>query len=406
MKIVMITPDSYMIDRRILLEAKTLVQAGHSVILLAGFECPEEEHYVLDGIEIYRYKYDWDDERLKKIRAMLPDNDKIKMFVNKVFMRLARKFFEINPFDQFMITKLLQFDADVYHVHDLPCLKAGIQAARKKGAKLVYDAHELYYAQDVLPISLQRKYFKDEKKYIRYPDVVITVNPFIAGLMAERYHIKEPKVIMNCTELPDGFTSYTGNIVKEKGGIPSDWKVVLYQGWISPERNIETLIKGVSFFPEDTCLALVGYGEYEATLRKLAEELGVLERVFFLGKVPSHEMLYYSVGADIGVIPYRPIDDNHRYCSPNKLFEYVLAGVPIITDDLPFFQMMQEKYGFICVTDMGSPEAFGRTVTELLSSNQKLSSMRINCKRAAEELNWEVEGKKLLEIYKHIATKK
>lgn len=401
MKIVMITPDSQMIDRRILLEAKTLVQAGHSVTLLAGFECSEEEYYIQDGIEIHRYKYDWDDERLKRIRALLPDNDKIKMFVNKAFMKLARTFFEITPFDQFMITKLLQFDADVYHVHDLPCLKAGIQAARKKRVKLVYDAHELYYAQDVLPVSLQKKYFEDEKKYIKYPDVVITVNQFIAGLMAERYGVKTPKVIMNCTELPKGFQN-NKNKLKEKGNIPCDWKVVLYQGWISPERNIETLIKGVKYFPEDVCLVLIGYGEYEDKLKQIARDINVEEKVFFLGKVSSDEMLHYSTGADIGVIPYQPIDDNHLYCSPNKLFEYVLAGVPIVTEDLPFFRFIKEKYGCILTTNMSSPETFGETIEETFLSKGKLIDIKSKCEEAAKELNWDIEGKKLLDIYNNL----
>lgn len=403
MKIVMITPDSYMIDRRIILEAKTLVQAGHSVTLLAGFECHEEEHYNDSGIEIYRYKYDWDDERLKKIRSYLPDNDKVKMFVNRAFMFLAKRLFNINPFEQFMVSRLEGFEADVIHVHDLPCLKVAVHVASKKNIPLVYDAHELYYAQDILSRRLQRLYYQLEKKLIRNPNEVITVNPFIAKLMSERYGIAEPNVIMNCTEVPKNFNKEANKrLLREKGNIPDDFKIVLYQGWISPERNIETLVKGVKYFPQNTCLAIIGYGEYENVLKEIAAKEGVSNKVFFLGKVPSEEMLNYSVGADLGVIPYRPIDDNHLYCSPNKLFEYVLAGVPVITDKLPFFELMQEKYGFITTTDMGSLEAFGKDAANLLNDSSRIEQLKQNCNKAAQELNWDKEGEKLLEIYKKL----
>lgn len=406
MKIVMLTPDCQMIDRRILLEAKSLVNAGHELTLLAGFECQRQESYAEEGVRIHRLQYDWDDELLKKIRRKLPQNDKLRMFVNRAYMSAAGRFFEISPFDRFMMTRAMEFDADVYHVHDLPCLKAGYFAAKKKNVRLVYDAHELYYAQEILPPATRKQYFKLEKKYIRYPDAVITVNPFIARLMAERYNVKEPDVIMNCTDKPKDFRPEgAAKKLRSKGSIPESMKVVLYQGWISPERNIETLVRGVKWFPEDTCLALIGYGEYEKKLRQIAEEEKTGKKVFFLGAVPNEEILNYTAGADIGVIPYLPIDDNHLYCSPNKFFEYIIAGVPVVTADLPFFRMMNEKYGAVVTTDMASPQAFGETVKNLVSGKNRLSEVKSNCAKAAFELNWDREKDKLHAIYRKIEEK-
>lgn len=403
MKIVMLTPDCYMIDRRILLEAKSLIKAGHQVTLLAGFETAKEEHFEQDEIRIHRYVYDWDDERLKTIRKKFPNNEKLQLFVNKAYMFLAKRFLEVSPFEQFMISKALEFEADVYHIHDLPCLKAGYYAAKKRNVPLVYDAHELYYAQEVLPARLQKSYFFLEKKYIRYPDVVITVNPFIARLMAERYQISEPQVILNCTEIPNNFDPQTTKSqLREKGKIPNDYKVVLYQGWISPERNLETLIKSVKYFPEHTCLAIIGYGDYELTLRQIAEQEGLTDKIFFLGKIPSEEILNYSAGADLGVIPYQPIDDNHLYCSPNKLFEYIIAGVPVIANKLPFFDLINNQYGIIENADMSSPEALGKTVSKLISNPSKLEKLKNLCYEAGQQLNWTNESNKLLTIYHQI----
>ena len=404
MNIVMLTPDCYMIDRRIILEARTLIKAGHKVIILAGFETAKEEHFEQDGIEIHRYCYDWDDERLKRIRAKLPPNENLLRLVNKIYMFLAKRVFEISPFDQFIISKALQFTADVYHIHDLPCLKAGWYAARLSNVPLIYDAHELYYAQEVLPVKLQRIYFALEKKYIKYPNIVITINEFIALLMAERYQIAKPQVIMNCTEITSNFQPEKAKQrLQEKGKIPEQYKIVLYQGWLSSERNIGTLIQGVKWFPDNSCLVIIGYGNYEATLREITQQEGVAEKVFFLGEVPSDEMLNYSAGADIGVIPYLPIDDNHLYCSPNKFFEYVLAGVPIIAEDLPFFKKMKDEYGVIETTNMGSPQSFGILVSQLLSQPKLLDKMKESCHQAGKELNWANEGQKLLSLYKNIS---
>ncbi len=398
MKVLMVTPDCFMIDRRIILEAKTLINAGYEVTLLAGFECSEETHYLKDGISIYRYKYDWEDKRLERISSFLPRSK----FLNKCYSRLIKPFYEMTAFEYFMLEKISQFEADVYHAHDFPCLKAAVYAARKRKIPLIYDAHEIYYSQRMFPDAVQQKYFKEEKKYIKYADIVITVNQFISDIMAKQYKTT-PEVIMNCAEMPVNFNpAESYRLLKNKIKVAADWKIILYQGWLSPERNIEALIKGVRFLPDKCCLVIIGYGEYEGMLRKIASEEKVQEKIFFLGKISPDEILHYTAGADIGVIPYLPIDENHRYCSPNKFFEYILAGIPVITNNSFFFRAMNEKYGVVHTIDTFSPEKFAQAVTEMLFNKSKFNEMKNNCYKAAKELNWDVEGKKLLSVYNRL----
>jgi glycosyltransferase involved in cell wall biosynthesis len=389
----MITPDCQMIDRRILQEATTLIAAGHSLTLLAGFECAAPDSSVQDGIRIHRFTYDWDDERLKKIRAFLPD-DRLKKIVNRAFMAWARRFADPSPFDRFILAQAEQHRADVVHVHDLPALKPGVLLARKWGVPLVYDAHELYYAQQVLPEHLQQKYRRLEAELIGQATVVITVNEFIAALMARRYSVQLPRVIYNATEVPAGDLS--GDELRRR--MPGAGPIVLYQGWISGERNLDTLVRAMAEVPPPTRLAVIGYGEHERVLVQLARDLGVIDRVHFLGRVPSEEMLRYTVGADLGVIPYLPIDDNHRYCSPNKFFEYVLAGVPVLTHELPFFRMMRDRYGVVACGDLSTPSSCARAIRELID-DRRLAAMRERCRAAGSRLNWGVESEKLLQIY-------
>lgn len=403
MKVCMITPDSYMIDRRIILEAKALVNAGHSVTLLGGFECKAEEEYEDEGVKIFRFVYDWNDSRLQRLLQKLPKNEKLRRMVSVFFMRGLQAYLPITAFEHFMVEKLMAVEADVIHVHDLPCLKVGAYVAAQKNIPLVYDAHEIYYSQDVLPEKTRKKLFRTEKKYIGRCQTVITVNEFIAELMAKRYGIPKPEVIMNCTSVPENLVQFQeNNIFQEQYGVGKDTKIVLYQGWISPERNIGALVESVKYFPEHVMLALVGYGEYAEELKQIAAKEQTQDKILFTGEVPNEQILQYTAAADLGVIPYEPIDENHLYCSPNKLFEFVVGELPFICNDLPFLRAVKDKYGVLETAVMKDPSSIAETVKNLLLNQDKWIKLKQNCKKAKQELNWEVESRKLVSIYRQL----
>jgi glycosyltransferase involved in cell wall biosynthesis len=400
MHVLMLTPDAQMIDRRILQEARTLVGAGHRVTLLAGFECREPKSYVQDGIEIHRLTYDWDDERLKRIRSKLPAHDGIRRVANRAFMLVAKRLFTLNPFCQFVFEHALKYRPDVIHVHDFPMLKIGVLAAEQLDVPLVYDAHEIYYAQDVLPAKVQRQYRREEHKYIGRARHVITVNDFIADIMAERYAIPKPHVLHNAADELTPAVRDGRSKLRER--IPHDGPMLLYQGWMSPERNIEAIVKAMPHVDPAAKLAMVGYGAQEPVLKQIAHDLNVTDRVHFLGQIDSGELAAYTRGASLGLIPYLPIDENHHFCSPNKFFEFVVGGVPILAHDLPFFRMMGKRHGVVDVTNFAEPTAVAASINGLLKSG-KLATMQSACREAGQVLNWRVEGGKLLKIYESIA---
>ncbi|GAB4172252.1 MAG: glycosyltransferase [Coleofasciculaceae cyanobacterium] len=403
MKVLMLTPDSAMIDRRILLEAETLVNSGYSVTLLAGFECEKEEHYTYKGINIHRYQYDWDDERLKKIRKFLMNwfrRESLVALVNRFYMALARRFFEVTPYETFVIARAEQFQAGIVHVHDLPCLKIGAILAQKWKVPLVYDAHEIYYEQNCLPIRSQRLLERTEARYIDKVNLMITVNEAIAQYFQSKYSIAHPLVLMNCTNLPEkGIHPNARQELRCQLGLDTNTTIILYQGWISNERNLDTLVKSAAFFPPNAVLVIIGYGAYEATLKQIVTEQNLEKQVFFLGKVPSDEILNFTAGADIGVIPYLPIDLNHELCSPNKFFEYVLAGVPIITHKLPFFEQMAAQYGGVLVGDMSTANSIAEVINKLVNNTDKRTQLQQNLEQSSQVLNWKTEGEKLLAAY-------
>jgi glycosyltransferase involved in cell wall biosynthesis len=406
MRVLMLTPDAQMIDRRILQEARTLIRAGYTVTLLAGFECAREEEYDLDGIHVRRLRYDGDDERLKRVRRFLPAPAPVKRFLTRALLFAARRLLTVPPFEHFLVRQGLRHPADVVHVHDLPALHAGVLLAETWGVPLVYDAHEIYYAQAGLSPRLQRAYFRKENRLVRRAAVVITVNDYLADLMRQRHGLETVHVLYNCAEPdPDFDPERERQRSPLRALLPRPGPILLYQGWISPERNIETLIQALVYIPPEARLVILGYGDHAGNLQQLASDLGLTQRVRFLGPVASCEMLRHTAGGDLGLIPYLPIDDNHRYCSPNKFFEYVQAGVPILAPDLPFFRQMAERHGVAALADFTAPQALGKAITALLHKGN-LAEMRQRCLTARQVLTWSVEGDKLRGLYDRFRDRK
>lgn len=395
MKILMVTADHLMIDRRILQEAETLIGQGHEVTLLAGFECPRRESYVANGVRIERFVYDWGDSRFAPVARRLRLRGKLNAFAWRAWRYLAGRM-GFSSFDQYVLERLLEYPVDVMHVHDFPMLRAGVELARIRKVPLVYDAHELYYAQTQLPPSVQRKYKRSEKKWIRHVDRAITVNPFIADLMAQRYGVEPPAVILNAAPLQPRSTEQP---LRSRFGLSAQTRIVLYQGWISDNRGIDRLVLAARDFAPDTVLVLVGYGAYEDTLRQLVKDNGLEQRVHFYGGVDSDKLHPLTCDADLGVIPYFGVDDNNYYCSPNKLFEFAIAELPFLCNDLPFLASIAGRFGNGVTADLGNPASIAAAVNRVMADPQALAQLREGARRAKQELNWEVEARKLLAIY-------
>ena len=399
MRILMLTSDHLMIDRRILQSAKTLIDAGASVRLLAGFECPKADIYDIGQLRVERNVFDWHDTRVQKVMNKLP----IKFTGNLrtlVWIKLREaisKVTNLSTFEHFIMRKAFEQPFDVVHVHDYPMLNPGLRVARRAGVPIVYDAHELYHAQAVLPEETQRIYRATERKLIREVDVAITVNPFIAAEMAKDYQIPAPNVLVNA--MP--YKPLEGRGIRNKFGWDKSIRIVMYQGWMSSERGIDKLVRAAAHFPPNVRLVLVGYGAVENELKKISEEQGtaINGRVVFFGRVEPEDLAPLTAEADLGIIPYEAVDLNHYYCSPNKLFEFVMAGVPFLANDLPYLRLMCETHGIGQTVDLKSEGALARAVGEVLGNEKRYTEMREAAVRARKVLNWEIEGGKLVELY-------
>ncbi|MDQ7827040.1 MAG: glycosyltransferase [Candidatus Eremiobacteraeota bacterium] len=415
MKIVFLTPDT-IVDRRIVLEARSLVARGHEAVILAdlGAGRPEDPSYpgiaiknvlagVASGLPALK-------DPLKKALGSFP-------FLRKTLRKTYYTLFHaaqllkrpeelrVHPYDASYCEKALIEEAHLYVACDLPMLPPAWRAAVQRGVPLVYDAHEFYTGQTILSPLEALAAGKAEKALITKARKVITVNESLASLFAERYRIEKPSVIYNCTDPPGGFDAATRyDLLREKLSLSPGAKILLFQGGFLPGRNLENLVKSAALFHGDIHLVLLGFGDYGASLKSLAERHGQ-GRVHFLEAVSQHELLSHSASASLGIIPYEPIDLNTRFCTPNKLFEFLQAGLPVLAERrLEELKKFIDREGTGFLADLSTAGAIASAVNDLLCRDGALTSARESCLRAAPRYTWDHEGRRFTALIEEALT--
>lgn len=308
--------------------------------------------------------------------------------------------------------ELIREKSDLYIANDLPALIYCYQAAKANNAKLVYDIHDIFLEVKRRKINKEKhnKYRKiikltflyrllqtmDEKKIIKKSDLNMTVNNSIASYYSKKYKIQKPLVVRNAFE----FTKVKrSRVLHERLHIPAHKKIVLYQGGLAKGRGIETLIKSLRFLKEKFVIVLLGYGHVDYYL-SFAEKYNVKHMVYFYPAVNKQKLISLTASADVGCVLSEDIDLNKLYALPNKLFEYIMGGLPVVSSDLPELRkVIQEEDIGLLVNPQSSIEVAAAIQEVVLPSNWE--TYHVNSLRAAKEkYNWEKEVKGLLEIYR------
>lgn len=468
-RVLMLTPD-VMIDRRILIEAETLIDEGYEVYLLAGWDGKSEELFEIEGrVKVERVRYEGVDCRfifvyqiqnkligllnqisnklnnianhicvlltsiklnssnifakiiykLKFIFLIKPllllvtiglkcKNLVIKLiakvinFLVRLIGKIAPILTDLNGYEYLFLTRGIFYRPDIIHVHDLPMLKAGVKLKQALNVPLIYDMHEFYPEQDCLTALQQQQLRNTESKNIKYTDYRITVNPMLAEEISKTYNNINIEVIQNAMVIDSDFHHYQYNRFREEYSIAKDDIILLYQGWISPDRNLQNLVKGLAQVQKPIKLVIMGYGEFKNQLETISQELNIQNKVIFVPTKTQSELLSYTASADIGIIPYPfKLDPNTKYASPNKLYEFIAARLPIICNNLPFVKSIVETNGFGIACEMDSPESFANALNNL--PLDKLEYFKVNLAEKGSNFLWEAESPKLLEIYRNIS---
>ena len=243
--------------------------------------------------------------------------------------------------------------ASLYLASDLYVLPALAEAARRHGGRLVYDSRELYAALDSsagrpLVSAVWRAV---ERRYIGRADAVLTVGDAIADRLGATYGIPRPTVLYNAPEpSPEAVDP---EALRRTLGLPDDGRlVVLYQGLFRVGRGLPALVEAAGAV-EEVRLALIGEGEVEPEVRRLGAGLG--DRLMVHPFVPPDALARLTPGADLGACLIEPLTESLRLSLPNKLFEYLAAGVPVLASPLP--EIRRAASGAGVFADPRDPEA-------------------------------------------------
>ncbi len=293
---------------------------------------------------------------------------------------------------------------DAIHCHDLQTLPAAVELKNTLApkAKIIYDSHELFPCL-VRSRGFQRYWTKVEKRHIRRADAVITVNESIADELARRYGIATPEVIYNSCHRAASETPISRRRFCEHFGAPPEGFKVMLQGNLTADRNLENLVEAFAGMDRSTQLLLLGCGGRQGHLRKLCSRRGI-GNVYFGPWIRQEELLGFVAHADMGIVPYAGDDAlNTQYCTPNKLFEFIEAGIPVCASDLPELRKIVAGCGIGGVYAMDSPEAIGRAIDDCRRRCQRGEFSEQALRAAREKFAWTTQKEKLLAIYEKLS---
>lgn len=303
-----------------------------------------------------------------------------------------------------LVDAILDFHPDVVHCHDLLTVPIGRRVKRQIGAKLVYDSHEIFEEVSQLPEWRRTRYRLLQQHISGDVDAFITVNERIAAFLAERYPKLPPAVVVKNAVKPQAGTPIDDGRLRRAAGVGEDSKILLYQGGFARFRGLDMLVRAAALLPPDWTLVMMGWGSYEKYLLRIADEVDPQRhKVRFIPGAPQAELREWTVGADLGVIPYENVCLNHWYCSPNKLWEYPAAGVPILASPFPILRETIERadIGLLLDEDQ-SPEHLATLLADL--DDARLAQMAKNCKAYIDEDNWSTYEQRLVDAYGTLVT--
>jgi glycosyltransferase involved in cell wall biosynthesis len=316
------------------------------------------------------------------------ETKRFQLFFEKSFLFYAS--YNIRLFIHLLFNKF-----DIVLSNDLDTLPACYFASFLKGKKLFYDSHEYFTEVPELIDNPRVKRFWEriEAKMVPHVTKAYTVCASIANVYTEKYGIPF-RVVRN---LPYRMPQKVDQVTID---LPIDQPFVIYQGAINKGRGIEEIIEAMTLLPKIS-LVIAGGGDLLHESQKRVEELNLNERVHFTGRLQISELLYITSKALAGLSVEKDMGLNYRYALPNKLFDYMNAGIPVIVSALPEMKRVVETYKTGIVIKETSPHAIAAAIQDLTNSQEMVKVFKKNSLIAAQELCWENEE----EILKKIFTK-
>ena len=376
MKVSSIVLNNFTNDSRVEKQAITLSRAGFNLTVVGLWKEGLQSNQHKDGYRIERIKLLTSSFKGKLGRAL-----KFMEFSVRVGARVK--------------------NSDIIHCHDYhPILSIFLSAVFfGNHSKIIYDAHELETEKNGLTQLSRRLVSVLENWISKRVDGFITVSYAIQNYYVERFNFKHTEVILNC---PPTWEKVSKDLFRKKLKIPQQSLVALYQGGFMPGRAIKQMvqafqvndIKNIDFvfmgYPASTKAGRDSF----SMLLKISQEF---ENIHFHDPVDPDNLGEFTGSADLGFCLIEDLCLSYKFCLPNKFFEYAMAGIPILVSDLPEMRKLVEEYDCGVVCDSISPDGIVRGLRKLLARD--LKKLGKNARKMAEAHSWEVQEKKLLNLY-------
>jgi len=372
-KIANLVFNSFINDSRVLKESRSLANYGYQVHVLAHLDKNLVSFEKKDDFCIRRFSYlDRSVTRCKIVKL-------------KAYLEYAKECINYCK------------DFDIVHCNDLNTLPIGFIVKKffNKNVKIVYDAHE--YETEVNGLKgLQKTVTQKLEKYlIKYADKVITVSDAIANEYVKNYNIKKPALVLNT---PPYTEMEKRDIFRGALNIPKDKTIFLYQGGLSKGRGIEILLEAFQNISDKrSVIVFMGYGPLQNLVEKSAEEY---DNIYFHKAVEPGVLLEYTSSADFGILFYENSCLNHYYCSPNKMFEYIMAEIPVIVSNLYEMKRLVQENKIGIVAKDNTSKGLQKAIEEALLLDQ--NKLRKNIQKVKKLYNWEKQEKVLVDVYKSL----
>jgi glycosyltransferase involved in cell wall biosynthesis len=361
-------------DSRVLKTSRSVAESGlFSAVEIAGFHEPGlAEEQMLDTRRLWRVR----------LRSRgLPKN----LFAQVIKMAEWR---------WRLIDRYHRAPLRLIHCNDLEPLPIAVRLKRLTGAKLVYDAHELETERAGQHGIRQRLARATERHYLPWVDAIISVSPSICSWYEHAYPGTRVALVRNVPERP--VRPIQAVDLRHRFAVPAQSLLFIYLGGVGKGRGVDNMLAAFADITVPHHLLVLGDGPMSDVVANAAI---ACPRIHALPAVPPDQVLAYASGADVGLSLIEDVSLSYRYCLPNKLFECVIAGLPVLVSDLPDQAQFVRDHGAGWIT----PNDVSAIVERLRTLDRReLARVSAGLDERCQALGWQHEASRLLDLYQSL----
>ncbi|HEX4849931.1 MAG TPA: glycosyltransferase [Puia sp.] len=363
-------------DQRVHKVCQTLCENGYSVLLIGS---RKKKSLPLE-------KRDYDTSRIPVL-----------------FQRTILFYLEFNAK---LFFKLFFLRANIFLGNDLDVMAATWLASAMKRKPVIYDTHEYYMEMAGLDHKyFRRKIWKGLETFIfRRVRYIYTISDSFCLLYKKDYN-KDLKTVRNVPYSQFHENASLQPLINEIiAKIPTGKHILIFQGaGINPHRGVEELVLAMKWLnPEKYHLLLIGGGDIFSQVENLVSVNNLTDRIMIIPKIPFAALRAITKHAELGLSLDKADNINHRYGLPNKIFDYLHAGVPVLVSRLVELEKIVNQYNVGTFIDSHDPEHIASVIERVLNDPAQLQTWKANTIKVKDELNWEKEGKIVLDIFKQV----